>query len=223
MLRINDGSPFIMQDNLETTLQIAVLKKIKQKRSSPTLFRIPQIHTTYGKDRCKMSFPLQGKLREAVGQLQCINISKFLLHMHLTLRLTVFKESFQSRSPSNMKMEAAHFLKIVICSSLKAVIFQPRVVQIFPKKKKVTSKLQASDELKISKFHTEKNVRRHCKFKSLQRPGIWDLFTVVLNQFIFYNIEQTRNLTFPRSIVEDSSFLLCNPFSPCKYQHFEGL
>jgi len=51
--------------------------------------------------------------------------------MHLTLRLTVFKESFQSRSPSNMKMEATPFLKITICSSLKAVIIQSRGAKIF--------------------------------------------------------------------------------------------
>jgi len=29
MLRIKAGLPFVMQDNLETTLHIAVLKKIK--------------------------------------------------------------------------------------------------------------------------------------------------------------------------------------------------
>ena len=46
-----------MQDNLETTLHIAVLKKIKQKIFSD-FSRVPQIHKTYGKDRCKMSFPL---------------------------------------------------------------------------------------------------------------------------------------------------------------------
>lgn len=77
--------------------------------------------------------PIVGETAEALGQLQCVNISKFLLHMRITLRLTVFKESFQSRSPPNMTMEAAHFLKIVICSSLKVVIFQSGGVQIFQK------------------------------------------------------------------------------------------
>jgi hypothetical protein len=43
MLRIKAGLPFVMQDNLETTLHIAVLKKIKQKKVFSYFCTVPQI------------------------------------------------------------------------------------------------------------------------------------------------------------------------------------
>jgi len=58
MLTINAVSPLIMQDNFEMTLHIAVFKNIKQKKVYSNFSRVPRIHTTYGKERCKNVLPI---------------------------------------------------------------------------------------------------------------------------------------------------------------------